>query len=92
MLTIIFSVVGAIIGFAIVQMLFGWKIKKEKRAIELMHYFDAVGYDENNPKYNELGILLHGKREWEKRLKQMNEIKESFAIFEENIKNKPTGN
>lgn len=78
MLTIIFSVAGVFIGIAIGDIFINHGIKKDKRIIELMHYFDTVGYDENDPKYNELGILLHGKREWKKRLNQSKKMNELF--------------
>ncbi|MCK9576452.1 MAG: hypothetical protein M0R51_11065 [Clostridia bacterium] len=50
-----------------------------------MQYFDIVGYDKKDPCFDELGILLHGKKGWAKRVEQSKRLDQLLEEAKENI-------
>lgn len=51
-----------------------WPWKRYHRMMQLQQFLDQFGYPKdplNDPAFNELGILLHGKKEWARRRQEM---------------------
>jgi hypothetical protein len=80
-LQIVSSIVGIGIGcllVAIIASLSNRKQNKYSRIIELQRHLDMVGYSNDKEAVNELGILLHGKKEWNRRKECMGKINNLF--------------
>jgi len=50
-------------------------MERGQRTLTLMKYCDNI-HDINDPSIQELGLLLHGKREWNKRMENSKKIQE----------------